>query len=115
MIRGKNILCFFRSIDIRNAGKMVSDEGREVKWDKGFKLELDIYDPEEDLQKNKLKTCTIVLEDNETNAEYYEKLRYMLPMTQIYVDLNVVLPKREDGRVKINLDRIVFQETQKQK
>ena len=68
MIRAKNINCFLRSIDKREAGQMETPEGQKIKWNAGYKLEIDIYDPEEQEQKNKLKTCTISLEDNETNA-----------------------------------------------
>jgi len=117
MIRAKNIDCFLRSIDKREAGKMETPEGKEVRWNSGYKLELDIYDPEEDEQKNKLRTCIITLEDNETNANYYEKLRYLVPMTPFKADVNVVIPKREGASIKISLDRIHLQslETQKTK
>ena len=115
MIRAKNINCFLRSIDKREAGKMLTSEGQEVKWNAGYKLELDIYDPEEDEQKNKLRTCTLTLEDNETNANYYEKLRYLVPMTPFKADINVVIPKREGSMPKITLDTIHLQSLEPQK
>lgn len=115
MIRAKNIDCFLRSIDRREAGQMTTEEGQIVKWNAGYKLELDIYDPEEDVQKNKLRTCTMTLEDNEINAKYYEKLRYLVPMTPFKADVNVVLPKREGGIPKIALDRIHLQSLEPQK
>lgn len=117
MIRAKNVDCFLRSIDRREAGSMTTSDGNIVKWNPGYKLELDIYDPEEDEQKNKLRTCTLSLEDNEINANYYEKLRYLVPMTPFKADINVVIPKREGLMPKIILDKIHLQslETQKTK
>lgn len=103
MIRAKNIQCFLRSIDKREAGSMVS-EGQTIKWDSGYKLELDIFDPEEEEQKNKLRTCTLSLADNSTNANYYEKLRYIVPMTPFKADINIIITK--SGLLKINLDKI---------
>lgn len=115
MIRAKNISCFLRSIDKREAGQMTTPEGNTVKWNSGYKLEIDIYDPEEQEQKNKLKTCTLSLEDNETNANYFEKLRYLVPMTPFKADINVILSKREGGATKIALDRIDLQSLEPQK
>ena len=106
MIRAKNIDCFLRCIDRREAGSMVTSEGQNVKWNAGYKLEIDICDPMEEEQKNKLRTCTISLEDNETNANYYEKLRYLSPMTPFKADVNIIIPKREGSAFKISLDRI---------
>lgn len=105
MIRAKNIRCYFRSFIKREAGKMVNkDTGEIIEWKDGYALEVDIYDPEETNQKNRLMTTILKLEENQTNNECYEKMRYLMPFTEFLVDLDLVVYK--SGSLKINLDKV---------
>lgn len=100
MIRAKNIECLFRNIERREAGKLKGDDGREVSWDSGYKLEIDVIDRED----NSVTTCELKLSDNEQNKVYFEKMQNLAVLSPFKADLHIMVNKK--GMVKFNLDYI---------